>query len=64
MYNVVFVFNMLSLGYILISDIDLVVANLFMHSIPAMILFYLAIPYVVPGCMVLPEITIHKTRGD
>ena len=35
-----YVFSMLSLGHIVISD--LVIANLFMHSLPGMILLYLA----------------------
>ena len=37
---------MLSLGHILISD--LVVTNLFMHSLPGMILLYLATPFLAP----------------
>ena len=41
-FNVVLVFSMLSLGYILISD--LVVTNLLMYSLPGMILLYLAAP--------------------
>ena len=44
------VFSMLSLGHILISD--LVVTNLFMHSLPSMILVYLAAPfYIKCSCM-------------
>ena len=45
-YNVssmVFMFSMLSLGCILISD--LVVTNLFMQSLTGIILFYLATPF-------------------
>ena len=47
-YNVfyvvlIYVFIMLSLGHILISD--LVVANLFMHSLSDIILLYLATPF-------------------
>ena len=38
------VFSMLSLGHILISDFD--VANLFMYSLPGMILLYLAAPFI------------------
>ena len=34
---------MLDLGHILISD--LVIANLFMHTLPGMILLYLAAPF-------------------
>ena len=39
----IFVFSMLSLGCIVISD--LVVANPFMHSFSDMILLYLAAPF-------------------
>ena len=56
-YNVskfsVYVFNILSLGHILIQD--LVVACLFKYSLPSMILFYLAMPYFIPK-MILHEI--------
>ena len=41
-FSVALVFSMLSLGRVLISD--LVVANLLMHSLPGMILLYLAVP--------------------
>ena len=40
------VVSMLSLGHILISD--LLVANLFMHSLSGMILLYLATPLFTP----------------
>ena len=43
-YNI-YVFSMLSLGCIVISELDLVVANLFMHSLSGMILLYLAMPF-------------------
>ena len=39
-FSVVLVFSMLSLGCIPISD--LIIANLLMHSLPGMILLYLA----------------------
>ena len=45
--SVVFVFSMLSLGRILISN--LVVANLLMYSLPGMILLYLAAPFYTKG---------------
>ena len=40
----IYVFCMLSLGHILISD--LAIANLFMYSLPGMILFYLTTPFL------------------
>ena len=46
MFSVVLVFSMLSLGRILISDV--LVANLFMYSLPGMILLYLAMPFFTP----------------
>ena len=49
-YNVsslIFVFSMLSLGRILISD--LIVANMFMRSLSGMILLYLATPCFTPN---------------
>ena len=46
--SVVFVFSMLSLGRILISN--LVVANLLMYSFPGMILLYLAVPFLHQKC--------------
>ena len=49
----VYVFNILSLGHILIRD--LVVASLFMYSLPSMVLFYLAIPCFIPK-IILHEI--------
>ena len=49
---------MLSLGRILISD--LVVANLFIHSLPGMILLYLAAP-VFTSKLFLHEIRIIIT---
>ena len=42
------VFSMLNLGHILISD--LVIANLFMHSLPGMILLYFATPFYTKRC--------------
>ena len=45
---------MLILGRILISD--LVVADLFMHSLPGVILLYLAAPFYTEG--VLDEISL------
>ena len=42
------VFSMLSLCPILISDI--IVTNLFMHSLPCMILLYLATPFLYQRC--------------
>ena len=44
MFSVALVFSMLSLGHILISD--LVVANMFMHSLSGMILLYLVAPFL------------------
>ena len=38
---------MINLGHILISD--LVVTNLFMYSLPGMILLYLAMPFYTEG---------------
>ena len=46
MFSVVLVFSIIGLGRILISD--LVVANLFMYSLPGMILLYLAAPFSTP----------------
>ena len=49
----IYIFSMLSLGHVLISD--LVVADLFMHSLPGMILLYLAQLFYTKG--VLHEIS-------
>ena len=46
MFSVVFVFSIIGLGRILISD--LVVDDLFMYSLPGMILLYLATPFFTP----------------
>ena len=46
MFSVVFVFSIIGLGHILISD--LVVANLLMYLLPGMILLYLAVPFFTP----------------
>ena len=56
-YNI-YVFSMLSLGRILISD--LVVANLFMHSLPGMILLYLAASFFTPKVFLHEIIEIMK----
>ena len=48
MFSVVFVFSMLGLGRILISD--LIVTNLLMYSLPVMILLYLAVPFIKQRC--------------
>ena len=45
-FSVVPVFSIIGLGRILISD--LVVTNLLMHSLPGMILLYLAVPFFTP----------------
>ena len=49
---------MLSLGYILISD--LAVANLFMHSLPGMILLYLAMLFYTKGVFARNIITFIR----
>ena len=49
-------FSILNLGSIQISD--LIVANLFMHSLPGMILLYLAAPFCIPKVF-LHEIMIY-----
>ena len=49
---------MLSLGHILISD--LVVANLFIHSLPGMILLYLATLFYTEGVFALDIITFVR----
>ena len=46
-FSIVFVFTMLSLVHILISD--LIVANLLMYSPSGMILLYLATPFYTEG---------------
>ena len=53
--NVVLVFSMLSLGRILI--LNLVVANLLMHSLPGMILLYLAAPFLHRRCFRMRYVT-------
>ena len=52
--SVVFIYILLwlSLGSILI--LDLVVANLFMHSLPGIILLYLTAPFFIP------KVFLHK----
>ena len=47
-FSVVFVFSMLGLGHILISD--LVDASLLMYSFPGMIPLYLAMPFLHQRC--------------
>ena len=54
------VFSMLSLGCILISD--LVATNLFMHSLPSMILVYLAASFLHQ--MFLHEIKFYWQIGS
>ena len=49
---------MLNLGCILISD--LVVTNMFMHSLPGMILLYLATPFYTKGVFARDIITFAR----
>ena len=45
---------MLSLGHILLSD--LLVTNLFVHSLPGIILVYLAAPFYTEGVVVYSKV--------
>ena len=56
-YSMFYAFSMLSLGCILIQD--LVVTNLFMHSLRDMILLYLATSIFTPKVF-LHEIILYK----
>ena len=56
-----YVLDMLSLGHILISY--LVATNLFMHSLPGMILFHLAIPFYTEGVVAWDIITFVKVHA-